>query len=102
MRRAVAFSGVSNIIVNNVFFGLGREVFIMGEFGSFGKVLIIAGIILIIAGALFLFVNKIPFLGRLPGDIAVQKKNFSFYFPLTTCIIISIILSLIMWLLGRK
>ncbi|WP_347275345.1 DUF2905 domain-containing protein [Candidatus Kuenenia sp.] len=74
----------------------------MGEFGSFGKVLIIAGIILIIAGALFLFVNKIPFLGRLPGDIAVQKKNFSFYFPLTTCIIISIILSLIMWLLGRK
>lgn len=75
---------------------------IMGEFGSFGKVLIITGIILIIAGALFLFVNKIPFLGRLPGDIAVQKKNFSFYFPLTTCIIISIILSLIMWLLGRK
>ncbi|MCR4293553.1 MAG: DUF2905 domain-containing protein [Candidatus Kuenenia sp.] len=74
----------------------------MGEFGSFGKVLIITGIILIIAGALFLFVNKIPFLGRLPGDIAVQKKNFSFYFPLTTCIIISIILSLIMWLLGRK
>ncbi len=74
----------------------------MGEFGSFGKVLIITGIILIIAGALFLFVNKIPFLGRLPGDIAVQNKNFSFYFPLTTCIIISIILSLIMWLLGRK
>ena len=74
----------------------------MNEFGSYGKVLIITGIILIIAGALFLFVNKIPFLGRLPGDIAVQKKNFSFYFPLTTCIIISIILSLIMWLLGRK
>ncbi|GJQ49139.1 MAG: DUF2905 domain-containing protein [Candidatus Kuenenia stuttgartiensis] len=74
----------------------------MGEFGSFGKVLIITGIILIIAGALFLFVNKIPFLGRLPGDIAVQKKNFSFYFPLTTCIIISIVLSIIMWLLGRK
>ncbi|QII11162.1 putative membrane protein YrzS [Candidatus Kuenenia stuttgartiensis] len=74
----------------------------MGEFGSFGKVLMITGIILIIAGALFLFVNKIPFLGRLPGDIAVQKKNFSFYFPLTTCIIISIVLSIIMWLLGRK
>lgn len=74
----------------------------MGEFGSLGKVLIITGIILIIAGALFLFVNKIPFLGRLPGDITVQKKNFSFYFPLTTCIIISIVLSIIMWLLGRK
>ncbi|SOH03272.1 hypothetical protein KSMBR1_0761 [Candidatus Kuenenia stuttgartiensis] len=101
MLRAVAFSVVYNIIVNNVFLdweGGG----IMGEFGSFGKVLIITGIILIIAGALFLFVNKIPFLGRLPGDIAVQKKNFSFYFPLTTCIIISIVLSIIMWLLGRK
>jgi len=85
-----------------MFFWIGKGVFIMGEFGSFGKVLMITGIILIIAGALFLFVNKIPFLGRLPGDIAVQKKNFSFYFPLTTCIIISIVLSIIMWLLGRK
>ena len=74
----------------------------MGEFGSFGKILIIFGIIMIIVGGLFMLGSKIPFLGRLPGDIAVEKKNFSFYFPITTCIIVSIILSFIMWLFGRK
>lgn len=74
----------------------------MGEFGLFGKVLITIGVIMIVVGVFFLFGNKIPFLGKLPGDVAVQKKNFSFYFPITTCIIISIILSLIMWLLGKK
>jgi len=74
----------------------------MGEFGSFGKLLIIFGVILIIIGGLFLIGNKIPFIGKFPGDIAVQKKNFRFYFPITTCIIISIILTFIMWLLGKK
>ncbi|HHT9109835.1 MAG TPA: DUF2905 domain-containing protein [Candidatus Brocadiaceae bacterium] len=74
----------------------------MGEFGSFGKILIIFGIVLVIVGGLFMLGSKIPFLGRLPGDIAVEKKNFSFYFPITTCIIVSIILSFIMWLFGRK
>ena len=66
-----------------------------------GKILIISGIILIIAGVFFLFGKNIP-LGRLPGDISVQKDNFSFYFPITTSIIISIILSLIFFLAGRK
>jgi len=75
---------------------------VMGELGAFGKILIILGIIIIITGGLLLLANKIPFLGKLPGDIAIQKKNFSFYFPITTCIIISIILSFIMWLLGRR
>ena len=74
----------------------------MGEFGAFGKMLIFFGVILIIVGGLFLLGGKIPLLGRLPGDIAVQKKNFSFYFPITTGIIISIILSFLMWLLGRR
>jgi formate hydrogenlyase subunit 3/multisubunit Na+/H+ antiporter MnhD subunit len=74
----------------------------MDGFGAFGKVLIILGIILIAIGGLFMFGNKIPFIGKLPGDIVVHKKNFHFYFPLTTSIIISIILSLIMWLLSRR
>lgn len=74
----------------------------MGELSAFGKVLILFGIIMIVVGGLFLFGSKIPFIGRLPGDIAIQKKNFSFYFPITTSIIISVILSLIMWFLGRK
>ena len=74
----------------------------MGELNAFGKILIFIGIVMIVVGGLFLFGSKIPFIGRLPGDIAIQKKNFSFYFPITTCIIISIILSFIMWLLSRR
>ena len=74
----------------------------MGEWSALGKVLIYLGIIMIVVGGLFMLGGKIPFIGRLPGDIAIQKKNFSFYFPITTSIIISIILSFIMWLLSRK
>jgi formate hydrogenlyase subunit 3/multisubunit Na+/H+ antiporter MnhD subunit len=74
----------------------------MGELGSFGKILIFFGIVMIVVGGFFLIGNKIPFLGKLPGDIAVQKKNFGFYFPITTCIVISIIISLIMWLFGKR
>lgn len=74
----------------------------MGELSTFGKIFIGLGIIMIIVGGLFVIGGKIPFIGRLPGDIAIQKKNFSFYFPITTCIIISLIFSLIMWLLSRR
>ncbi|OOP56816.1 MAG: hypothetical protein AYP45_07375 [Candidatus Brocadia carolinensis] len=74
----------------------------MAELGAFGKILISLGILMIIIGGLFIIGGKLPFVGRLPGDIVVQKKNFSFYFPITTCIIISIMFSLIMWLLRRR
>lgn len=74
----------------------------MGELSAFGKIFIGLGILMIIVGGLFMLGGKIPFLGRLPGDIAIQKKNFSFYFPITTCIILSIIFSLVMWLLRRR
>ena len=67
-----------------------------------GKTLIIFGVILIGVGILLTFFDKIPFLGKLPGDIYIQKKNFSFYFPITTSILISIILSLIFWLWSRR
>jgi len=67
-----------------------------------GKTLIVFGAILIGVGILLLFFHKIPFLGKLPGDILIQKKNFSFYFPLTTSILISIILSLFFWLWSRR
>ena len=62
---------------------------------ALGKMLIVVGIIFIIMGLAFLFGDKIPFLGRLPGDISIQKERFSFYFPITTCIIISIVLSIL-------
>jgi len=60
-----------------------------------GKMLIVMGIFLVIIGILMNTGLKIPWIGRLPGDISVQRENFSFYFPLTSCIIISIILTLL-------
>jgi len=67
-----------------------------------GKTLIIFGVILIGAGLLLTFFNKIPFLDKLPGDILIQRKNFTFYFPIATSILLSIILSLIFWLWPRR
>ncbi|MCB2181507.1 MAG: DUF2905 domain-containing protein [Desulfobulbaceae bacterium] len=60
------------------------------------KNLIIIGVVLIAAGVLWPFLSKLPF-GRLPGDIIVRRENFSFYFPVTTSIIVSILLSLLFW-----
>jgi hypothetical protein len=67
-----------------------------------GKALIVFGAVLILAGALLTFINKVPFLGKLPGDIYIEKKNFTFYFPLMTSLLISIILSLLFWLWSRR
>jgi uncharacterized protein HemY len=69
---------------------------------DFGKLFIFIGLLLVVIGFVFIIGNKIPFIGKLPGDIAIERKNFNFYFPITTCIIISIILSLVFWLLGKK
>ena len=65
------------------------------------RVLIFLGVLLVIVGAVVLLAPKLPWLGRLPGDISVKRGNFSFYFPLGTCILISIILTLIFWLFRR-
>lgn len=68
---------------------------------SFGKSLIILGLIIAAVGVLFTLAGKIPWIGRLPGDIYVKKENFTFYFPLATSIIISLVLSLILWFFRR-
>ena len=65
-----------------------------------GKLLILFGIVLIVIGAGMVFVNRIPYLGKLPGDIAIKKENFQFYFPITTSIILSVFISLVFWLLS--
>ena len=64
------------------------------------KFLLIAGIVLLIVGLLWPWIAKLG-LGRLPGDIAVEKEGFSFYFPLMTSIIVSIVLSLLFWLFRK-
>ena len=60
------------------------------------KILITFGVLLILIGVILLVFNKIGFLGKLPGDINVQKKNFEFHFPIVTCIVASVILSLLL------
>lgn len=66
-----------------------------------GKVLLITGIVLAGAGTLLLLGARLPFrLGRLPGDIVVQGRNGAFYFPVVTCIIVSLALTLLMWIVN--
>jgi len=68
-----------------------------------GRTLIVAGAILIVAGLLITFGGRLPFrLGRLPGDIVIRGKNSVFYFPLATCLLLSLVLSFILWLLRRR
>ena len=62
---------------------------------SIGRILLIVGGVIIILGLVLVFSNHIPFLGKLPGDIVIKKENFSFYFPVVTFIIISVILTII-------
>jgi hypothetical protein len=62
-----------------------------------GKMLVLFGAIMIIVGAMMMFSDKIPYLGKLPGDINIKKDNFQVFIPITTSIILSIFLSLILW-----
>lgn len=68
---------------------------------SFGKALIFFGISLVVLGLFFSFGVKIPWLGQLPGDIYIRRENFTLYFPLTTCLLISLILTLVLYLFRR-
>lgn len=69
---------------------------------EFGRVLMIMGIVILTIGFLLSFSDKLPYnLGRLPGDITIKKEGFTFYFPITTSIIISVILSLLFYLFGK-
>ena len=69
--------------------------------GGIGKLIIILGAVLFLLGVLFQLTGRLPWLGRLPGDIVIRREGFSFYFPLTTSILISVILSLVLWLFRR-
>ncbi len=78
----------------------------MPELGGLGKLLISFGVVMIILGGIFLLLGnlsgKVPWIGRLPGDIYIQRGNWSFYFPLATSILLSIILILIFSLFRRR
>jgi hypothetical protein len=74
----------------------------MFDFSNLGRFFIVIGLIIAGIGFALIFAGKIPWLGRLPGDFFFRGKNFSFYFPLTTGILISVILTLILWFINRR
>lgn len=74
----------------------------MNEFSGLGKLLMVLGAVVLGLGAFLWLGGKIPGSGRLPGDILIKRGNFTFYFPLATCILLSIILSVIAAWLRRR
>jgi Protein of unknown function (DUF2905) len=67
-----------------------------------GKILIAFGLLLVLAGVVLVLVGRMPWIGRLPGDIHIQRGSFTFYFPLATSLVLSIVLTLILYFLGRR
>ena len=67
-----------------------------------GRFLVIAGVILVALGLIFMAGSRFSFfgLGRLPGDIAYKGKNFQFYFPIVTCLVLSVVLTLVFWVIS--
>lgn len=66
-----------------------------------GKLLIAVGLLLVAAGLFLHFGGRLSWFGRLPGDLRIERENFSFYFPLASCLLVSLILSLLLWLFRR-
>ncbi len=67
-----------------------------------GKLLVVFGLVIAAVGFLLLIAGRVPWIGRLPGDIYVQRGNWTFYFPLATSLLISAVLTLIFWVLGAR
>jgi hypothetical protein len=67
-----------------------------------GKMLLVMGLAVAVVGVVLMLAGRVPWLGRLPGDIYVERGNWSFYFPLMTSIVVSVLLTLLFWLFGRR
>jgi hypothetical protein len=67
-----------------------------------GKILIALGLLIALAGVVLVLVGRVPWIGRLPGDMHIQRGNFTFYFPLATSLLLSVVLTLIFYLVGRR
>ncbi len=67
----------------------------MNPMHEIGRMLLIFGILMVVAGLFLMFLPKIPFIGRLPGDIVIRKGNFTFYFPIATSILLSVLLTIL-------
>jgi len=67
-----------------------------------GKLLIVVGLLIAAVGVIVLLAGRLPWLGRLPGDVHVQRGHWTFYFPLATSLLVSVVLTLIFWVIGRR
>jgi len=67
-----------------------------------GKALVALGLLIALAGVVLMLVGRVPWLGRLPGDIHFQRGNFSFYFPLATSLLLSVVLTVLLYIIGRR
>jgi membrane protein implicated in regulation of membrane protease activity len=74
----------------------------MTDYSSFGRAILFLGLLIAGVGLLLLVFGRIPFLGRLPGDIAVQRGSWGFYFPLATSIVLSLVLTVLLNLFFRR
>jgi hypothetical protein len=70
----------------------------MTDHAGFGWMLLVLGLVIAGVGLVWILAPSIPWLGRLPGDIRIERENFRFYFPLVTCLLLSLLLSLALWL----
>ena len=67
-----------------------------------GKILVGFGLLIALAGVVLVLGGRVPWIGRLPGDIHIQRGNFTFYFPLATSLLLSVVLSLLLYVVGRR
>jgi hypothetical protein len=67
-----------------------------------GKALVALGLLIALAGVVLVLFGRVPWLGRLPGDIHIERGNFSFYFPLATSLLLSVVLTLLLYIVGRR
>ncbi len=74
----------------------------MSGMHDIGRMLVVFGLLIALVGVALVLVGRVPWLGRLPGDIHIQRGNWTFYFPLATSLLLSVVLTLILWILGRR
>ena len=67
-----------------------------------GRTLIVIGLVMALVGVALVVAGRVPWIGRLPGDISIQRGNWTFYAPLGTSVLLSIVLTLVLWLIGRR
>ncbi len=67
-----------------------------------GRALVVLGVVIVVVGLGLVFFDRVPWIGRLPGDIHVERGNWTFYVPIGTSILVSILLTLVLWLIGRR